>query len=435
MKPQKLTPSELESIASLGDDQLTILSEWANKHFQCSHCGKCTRRCEVLAGPGLDIGRVEAAYDAIMAVEPEERPTAVVQLVQTDFPLYNALRQCCFCGFCTAACGHHILAADRMRDWRQLFMEAGLMPPDDSKLVMVDNEWNIFSAYRAIYGIGYGDLLSLDQAAEAGPGVADTLFFPGCSLVSYAPEVVRVVAQWLEDSGVQLALSDGCCGSPLMSAGLFDRAEALRQRFIDQMQQAGITRMVVICPGCGEEFSAVMPEGIEVVPLPELLRECAAKRRAKGMPEGFAPLNRPSLTFFDSCHDRFDTAHADSIRALMARYLPQAEQREIDHHKRGTLCCGAGGAVASYDPDITDRRVWRVIDEAKATGADTLVTMCPTCTYTIAQACLAAPDQAIGNKHYLELLFGVEIDWARVFQQLNDMWTGEYGPWLNQTFF
>ena len=119
----------------------------------------------------------------------------------------------------------------------------------------------------------------------------------------------------------------------------------------------------------------------------------------------------------------------------MATYLPQAEQREFLHSKRGTLCCGAGGAVGSYDPNITDRRVWRIIEEARDTGADTLVTMCPTCTYTVAQACLAAPDRAVENLHYLEVLFGETIGWDTVFAQLGDMWAGEYGPWLNQTFF
>ena len=93
-----------------------------------------------------------------------------------------------------------------MRDWRVLFMRAGLMPPDDSKLVMVDNEWNIFSAYRAVYGIGYPELASLEQAAEHGPGLVDTLFFPGCSLVSYAPELTRTVGRWLTDNGVALSL-------------------------------------------------------------------------------------------------------------------------------------------------------------------------------------------------------------------------------------
>ena len=107
----------------------------------------------------------------------------------------------------------------------------------------------------------------------------------------------------------------------------------------------------------------------------------------------------------------------------------------MDHRRRGTLCCGAGGAVASFDGDITNRRVWRVIEEARKTGAETLVTMCPTCTYTVAQACLESPGRAIGNRQYLELLFGEAIDWAQVFDQLGSMWTGEYGPWLMQTLY
>ena len=91
--------------------------------------------------------------------------------------------------------------------------------------------------------------------------------------------------------------------------------------------------------------------------------------------------------------------------------------------------------MSSYDAVITDERVWRVIGEAKATGAETLITMCPTCTYTVAQACLANPEAGIQNLHYLEALFGVKIDWQMVFAQLGDMWTGEWAAWLNQTFF
>ncbi|HJF63649.1 MAG TPA: hypothetical protein K8W22_09345, partial [Gordonibacter urolithinfaciens] len=94
------------------------------------------------------------------------------------------------------------------------------------------------------------------------------------------------------------------------------------------------------------------------------------------------------------------------------------------------------GAVAGYDGDVTERRVWRIIDEARKTGAETLITTCPTCTYTVAQACLGAPsERGIGNRHYLELLFGQTIDWPQVFAQLGGMWEGEYGPWLTQTFF
>lgn len=41
----------------------------------------------------------------------------------------------------------------------------------------------------------------------------------------------------------------------------------------------------------------------------------------------------------------------------------------------------------------------------------------------------------IDSHNYLELFFGQTIDWAVVFDQLGSMWTGEYGPWLNATFF
>lgn len=436
MKPQKLTDEELASIARLDSTVLESLAAWANNRLTCSHCKRCTIRCEVLKEPDLDIGLMEDGYRSIAQLPYDEQPAAVIDLVQEHPELYIALRRCCFCGYCTATCQTHMLAPDQMRAWRELFMRANYMPPDDSRLVMVDNEWHIFSAYRAVYGIGYPEFTYLSHAAEAGPGTVDTLFFPGCSLVSYAPDLTRAVGRWLTDAGIAWALSDDCCGSPLMSAGLFDRAAALRQRIIDQMHAAGITRMITVCPGCGDEFAEFLEGDIEIVPLPEVLFKESRKRVAAGKPSGFKPLDEKSLTFFDSCHDRADNRHGNAIRALAKTYLPQASLRELDHHKRGTLCCGAGGAVASYDEDITNRRVWRVIEEARATGANTVVTACPTCTYTIAQACLGvAPEQGIGNRHYLELLFGETIDWALIFDQLGSMWTGEYGPWLNQTFF
>lgn len=438
MKPQKLTSDELAQIARLGSPLLDDLAQWANTHLTCSHCRRCTTRCEVLQEADLDIGMIEEGYERIAALPFDEQPAAVIAEVQEHYDRYHALRRCCFCGYCTATCQTRMLAPDRMRDWRVLFMRAGLMPPDDSRLVMVDNEWHIFSAYRAIYGIGYPEFLSLADAAAQGPGTVDTLFFPGCSLVSYAPDLTRAIGNWLTAAGYSWALSDDCCGSPLMSAGLADRAAALRERILNQIRAAGIVRIITVCPGCGEEFAELMGDGVDIVPLPEILLRKGAimAQSAEGGFCGYAPLETQSITVFDSCHDRYDGRHGAAIRALASRYLPHTAQIEMDDRRKGTLCCGAGGAVAAYDGDISQRRVWRVIDEARATGAQTLVTMCPTCTYTVAQACLEAdPARGIESRHYLELLFGQAIDWRLVFDQLGAMWTGEYGPWLNETFF
>lgn len=433
---QRLTKDELDAIRALGNNKLTALAEQASKQFTCSHCGKCTRRCEVLYNPDLDMGKVREAYLRIRELPEDEQVQATCELMSEDYALYNALRQCCFCGYCTAACKNHVPAPEDMRAWRELFMRANLMPPDDSRLVMVDNEWNIFSAYRAIYGIAYPEYVSLEAASEHGPGLADVLLFPGCSLVSYAPEVVRALGSWLNDTGYRWALSDACCGSPLLSAGMAERADALRAGIIRKMVDAGITRMVTICPGCADEFREDAEDaGIALVPLPELLVEGVQMRAKRGDAHGFAPMDLEAVTFFDSCHDRNDMRNANALRALFATYVPNARQCEMDHRKRGTLCCGAGGAVGSYDSDITARRAQRVIDEARSTQASTMITMCPTCTYTFAQELLTHPLDGLEVLHYLEALFGVKIEWDIVFYQLNAMWSGEYGPWLNQTFF
>ena len=63
----------------------------------------------------------------------------------------------------------------------------------------------------------------------------------------------------------------------------------------------------------------------------------------------------------------------------------------------------------------------------------TVITMCPTCTYTYAARLMAEP-RNLANKHYAELLFDAQFDWDLVFGQLNSMWTGQYGAWLAQVF-
>lgn len=81
-RAQKLTPAEQDALAGLAAPKIDILAAWANKQLTCSHCRRCTLRCEVLQQPGLDVGTVEAAYDGLMALTPEERPAATLALVQ-----------------------------------------------------------------------------------------------------------------------------------------------------------------------------------------------------------------------------------------------------------------------------------------------------------------------------------------------------------------
>jgi Fe-S oxidoreductase len=462
-RARKLTGDELAALAQLDSRVIDALAQWVNKRFSCSDCLKCSRRCEVLQTPGLHIGEIEALFNTLQALDKSEHNAALSALLKERPELYAALRTCCFCGHCTAPCLTQMNAPEVMRAWRELFANANLMPPDDSKMVMVDNEWHIFSAYRAVYGIAYPEFIALeDLAGQAASSVAsgvtpsatpdaaldlvpsatpdalpgapqvDTLFFPGCSLVSYAPEVVRTVGAWLDEAGIAWALSLDCCGSPLMSAGLFERSLALREKVLAQVRACGIKRVITICPGCGEELAEIFDEDVDIVPLTELLLQ-QGETAILSRP----PVSTETVTIFDSCHDRWDGRHGTALRQLISTgALGNRQLIEMPHHGKDTLCCGAGGAVAAFDPVITQNRVQRVLDEAAQTGAKTVLTVCPTCTYTLAQALLAQSDsEGIECRHYLELLFDLRIPWREVFAQLEQMWSGEYGPWLAATFF
>ena len=408
-----------------------ILRTWQDASDQCIQCGGCAPRCELLepqditlggiAARGLDLLR-KTGYFSSADQADHALPQTLSPVVQTEMnesrDFYALQRRCCLCSHCTAECPGNVSASAVMKGWRHLFALAGLLDPADSKSVMVDNRWHIFSVYRKVYGIEYPEFPALETV---GSGRVSTLFFPGCSLVSYAPELTRSVCGWLKKQSISFALTDSCCGSPLSSAGLRERADALKQSLRERIRAAGIERVITVCAGCGEELRAALGGDIPIVPLPQLLMKAGV---TLSPPKSMAVPTPVAL--FDSCHDR-DGGHGEALRILTGA-LPRVE---LPHHGMDTLCCGAGGAVAAFDPGLCTKRVERVLAECLQAGAAALISSCPTCTYTFAAALLNGVSSAgLESRHYLELLFDCPLDWRRIFANLQDMWEGEHGAWV-----
>ena len=249
----------------------------------CRGCGACVPRCEVLACAGgadepLSVGEVAAASADAAAGDDGEAARAAVAALAAERPeLVLAVRRCCMDGFCTLVCPDGIDARGVFSALRVLLHEARLTGDGGFTMTRVDQEWHIFSAYRAVHGIFYNDLPSLENARAWG---ADTLFFPGCSLVSYAPELTREVFAWLQEQGASVALSTDCCGSPLRSGGFADRCEAHKAALVSRAREAGIKRVVFVCPGCRDEWETTAgAEAFELVALPELLAAAGARPR------------------------------------------------------------------------------------------------------------------------------------------------------------
>ena len=383
---------------------------------QCTQCGHCTQACTSLTSADMTLGDIaQAMLEAQRnAGSREELAANIVNNAQ----LVQAVRGCFFCTSCKNTCFAHNDVCDLIYNARIDFQNLGLIPRETWSSVLVDEEWDIFTAYRAIHGIGYTDLtrhVDTDNApADTGFDVA---FFPGCSLAAYGPELTREIFATVEELGGKATMLDSCCGSSLRSAGFFDRAETLCDNNSKELKQSGAKQLICVCPGCANDMKKALARtgvDIEVVSLAAFLNEHGFKSKRE--------LPDTPLCLSKSCQDRDGTYLEQTCEALGV----DPDVPTIFHG-----CCGAGGAVSAFDPD----RQAQQADEKLSFAPDgaTVVTMCPTCTYTYAYRLMGAPRNVV-NKHYAELLFESQFDWNLVFYQLNSMWYGEYGAWLASVF-
>ena len=383
---------------------------------QCTQCGHCTKACESLTAADMTLGDIAKALLAHEreATTPEELRAAIA----ADKHLVQAVRGCFFCTSCKNTCFAHNDVCDLIYSARVDFQQLGLIPREAWSSVLVDEEWDIFTAYRAIHGIGYADLTRhVDTDYAAADNGFDVAFFPGCSLAAYGPELTREIFATVEELGGKTTMIDHCCGSSLKSAGFFDRAERLCDLNAEEIAQSGAKQLVCVCPGCANDMKKALARtgvNVEVVSLSAFLAD-----------HGFTPkhpLPEGDLCLSKSCQDRDGTYLEDTCRVL-----------GIDPHAPSIFhgCCGAGGAVSAFQPERQAQQADGKLSFAPE-GA-TVVTMCPTCTYTYAYRLMEAP-RDVTNKHYTELLFDSQFDWDTVFGQLGSMWYGEYGPWLATVF-
>lgn len=434
------------------------------------------------AGAGMTVGSLASLFSLV------ENAEDVAAVASAHPAVVFAARRCFMCGYCTLKCPTNVDARGMFTALRELFSLGGVVDDSGFTMTQVDKEWHCFSAYRAVYGIWYVDLPQIEDAPALG---ADTLFFPGCPLASYSPDLTRQAFAWLQENAGSVVFTDACCGSPLKTAGYGDRADAYKKSLVERMIAAGIHRVVCVCPGCAEELAAAAAAqgaALEMVALPQLLadagvrvsakraRELVAQaaaevREASGATEAGEAVASNALSHvgesagvqsdasevadvcaaasasktasetavevciapFDSCHDR------EGVFGGPLRMLLQAQDVrvvEMLHHGTNALCCGGAGAVSLVDPAIKEQRIdYLLKDEAAQTGAELLVSNCPTCTYTAAQKRRAdiKAGRAVSKAvpcNYMELIFPGRFDWNQVFDQLEGMWSGQYAAWV-----
>ncbi|MFW9846750.1 MAG: (Fe-S)-binding protein, partial [Candidatus Thorarchaeota archaeon] len=108
------------------------------------------------------------------------------------------------------------------------------------------------------------------------------------------------------------------------------------------------------------------------------------------------------VTYHDPCHLGRELGIYDAPREILEA-IPGIELVEMESKREAALCCGSGGGVRSYDPDLAKRIGADRIRQALETGADVIATACPFCVNNL-EAGASQEGSSIGVADIVNLL-------------------------------
>lgn len=269
-----------------------------------------------------------------------------------------------------------------------------------------DRETTVMSIYREIHDIDYYDLAPGKKAPVA--------FFPGCTMMTYSSELTREQYRQLNNKYSELTLIQDCCGLPLFQLGLQDRGQQFIRNLKNKLKKLGIDTIITSCPNCFYQLRSFFTEtNIRILTIYEALEDT----------EAFTKKDteiKPTITVHDSCPDRTEGLYANQVRRALAK--KGYSILEMKHNRNLTRCCGSGGQVSHFQPELAQQHVQSRVQEAQNTGAQLLTGYCVGCVLNFAKL-----PGGLEVKHVLNLLLDMDQDFEGLKNKAKTMFEGPTG--------
>jgi Fe-S oxidoreductase len=304
--------------------------------------------------------------------------------------LLDIFYKCNMCGGCDAMC-KRVQDMEPLRviqEMRAKLVEDGQLLP--LHMPVMDNlrkEDNMMMKPKAERGKWAEGLKVKDLTKEK----AEVVFHAGCNL-SFDEglwKVARTAVTLLQNAGVDVGImgkDETCCGGKAYEMGYQGELTKYAESNIEAWTNAGVKTVITTCSDGYYTFKHLYPElgsKFEVLHIVEFIDRLIKEGKLK-----FTKTIPMTVTYHDPCHlGRRDHVYVPG-EAIMGIYdsprdiiksIPGVELVEMERIKEYAWCCGAGGGVKEAYPDFNTFTAQERIEEAKATGAEALVTACPWC--------------------------------------------------------
>jgi Fe-S oxidoreductase len=333
---------------------------------------------------------------------------------------------CLTCGSCDVSCKicrYNLEPLEMVRELKFRLVEDG-QGLDAHKAIIesLDEDHNTMHQPKAERGAWAEDL---DVPRLSSSEKAEVLFHAGCR-VSYDEDLqgtAEAAVRLLRDAGVDIGIVgewEMCCGGRVYSMGYRDTFTRFAQANIKAWAQAGVRTVVTSCADGYHAFKRLYPElgsQVEVLHTVEYIARLIEEGKLTFRSE--IPM---TVTYHDPCHlgrqgepyvpwdgvekkikgqivvyepkkPRYNGAWGvyDPPREIL-RAIPGVELVEMERIREYSWCCGAGGGVREAYPEFSAWTATERIAEARATGAEALVSACPWCERNFTDAIDALGD-------------------------------------------
>ncbi len=219
---------------------------------------------------------------------------------------------------------------------------------------------------------------------ERGTPLKRVAFFSGCMTDLAFPETGLKVIEGLKSAGVEVIYPKGqvCCGAPAYFAGDFTTTKELAKKNLEAFVNVDVDAIVYSCATCGSVLGEIYRE---LFPGDQQIRKMALKvvdfqklvidMSIESIFSAQENTRKLKVTYHDPCHLKRGMGVDKEPRRLL-KSLPHVEFVEMEG---ADACCGGAGTFSMkfYDSSMGQGR--RKVEWIKKSGADILVTACPSC--------------------------------------------------------
>ncbi len=290
---------------------------------------------------------------------------------------------CTTCELCNVLCSEGLPIEPAWMGLRSLTVEGRknmTIPPFEIMSASLDDNLNIWAYYRK----NRADWVP-EEVRPAIKERAETLYFAGCTASFVENDIGQSAVRLLRDAGIEFTYmgeEESCCGIPMLVAGKWEQFGRIVRHNLAEAAKRGARKVITSCPACWLSWAHVYREWAAKLGLPyEVEVQHYSEALAPAVASGKLKFKRTAkkVTWHDSCHIGRAGGVYEPPRELI-KAVPGVELLEMEHNRERAHCCGSVLSLIS-EPEVAYGIGKVKLDEARATGAEEILSLCPCCQF------------------------------------------------------